>query len=145
MALVYGVAIGVSSVPGALLLRRGIEGDLAHALSLFAAGSVAAAFIAVVVVETVGPRLLPSARLALALLLLILLTSGGQHLAFFVDYAANYAAFGDPMLSAGWFRSMASAFAGSGYYYIAIGLPMMLPAGLPVLFAAAFLLMRATR
>lgn len=141
-ALAYGAAIGLASIAGALLLRRGIEADLALALLLFAGGAATGGFLASLAMAGLARRKPRSARLALSLVALILLTTGFQVVFFYGNYMSYYVAWwGDPF-TADWFFPLIITFFGAGFYYLALGLPMMLPIGFPVLIGAAFWLSR---
>ncbi|MGD9738487.1 MAG: hypothetical protein AB7O56_15540 [Bauldia sp.] len=132
----------MAGVLGALIVRRGIEGDLALALGLFTAGSFVAGIVAGALVRRIGSRLEPRARLAFAVLALMLLTSAAQHIAYFIHYVWYYSGWWGEPLSPGWLEAFVTAYAGSGFYFIALGLPLMLPVGIPVIFAAAIFLAR---
>jgi hypothetical protein len=138
----FGVAIGLAAIPGAMWSRHAISPELAEALALLAVGAAAAGFLA----SQLG-RLLPGhsqfgARLAAAIVLLVVLTTGCQVVLLFAEYAPYYAQWWPPPFTWLWWEGVLTTFAGVGFYYGAIGLPMLLPLGFPALLVAAFLLAR---
>lgn len=138
--LLYGACVGLAGVPGALLLYHGINDRLRLALILFALGAALAGFLTALALGRYGPRRHPAGRFAAAIGLLIVLSAGFDTVFFYADYITHYVAWWPATFSAHWFFTALTTFAGVGYYYVALGVPMLLPLGLPILFAAAFLL-----
>jgi hypothetical protein len=139
-AALYGASVGIAGIPGALWLYGGIGSGLRLALILFAIGAAIAGFFAALAIAWWGPRLHPPARFAAAIVLLVVLSAGFDTLLFYGNYISHYVEWWPEAFSAHWFFTAISTFAGVGYYYVALGVPMLLPVGLPVLFVAAYLL-----
>jgi hypothetical protein len=110
--------------------------------AFFAVGAAAAGFIAALIMTALPGRMPWSARYAAALVALMVLTTGAHVVLLFSQYAPYYAQWWPAPFHSWWFDAATSTFAGIGFYYGAIGLPMLLPLGLPALLAFAALLAR---
>ena len=141
-AALYGACVGLAGIPGALWLYGGIGDRLRLALILFAAGAVLAGFITALLMGWIGPRLHVPGRFAAAIILLVVLSAGFDTALFYANYISHYVEWWPAAFSAHWFFAVLTSFAGVGYYYVALAVPMLMPVGLPVLFVAAFLLSR---
>jgi len=112
-------------------------------VAFFALGAMVAGFFATLIMAALPHRLRPSSRYAAALVTLMLLTTGAQVALLFAQYVPYYAQWWPAPFHSWWSNAVLSTVAGVGFYYGAIGLPMLLPLGLPLLFAsAAFLTKR---
>jgi hypothetical protein len=138
----YGIAVGLAFIPGALWLRGGIDGRLGLAIGLFTAGAACAGTLSAWFLPSISRRKPFSARFSAALILLMLSTAAFQALLLFLHRAVYAAKWWVEPLTLHWFIALAMNAAGTAFYYVALGLPMLLPAGLPLLFASAALLAR---
>jgi hypothetical protein len=140
-AVAYGAAVGAAAFLGALWLRRGVSEEIAVVIGFFTLGAVIGGLATAVLMRRrlVGAGLGP--RLAASVLCLVLATTGTHILLLFAEYAGYYAQWWLSSLG-GQLKAAASTLAGVGFYYVSIGLPLLLPAGLPVLLASAFWLAR---
>lgn len=140
-AALYALSVAAAIVAGALILGGAIE-EMWLLIGLFTIGAFGGGLFARLAVSLLGRRMVPTARVALAILALMLFTTACQHVAYFVNYMSYYAAWWPAPFTPDWLRASVSTYAGSGFYFTALGLPLMLPVGLPVLLVAAFLLAR---
>lgn len=140
--VLYGLGMGVAGVGGALLSRHRIETDLGVFLGHSAIATVIAGVLAAILAGWLGRNLFPTARVALALLALAILTGVAQHFVYFLDYASYYATFWERPFTIPWLRSVTATYAGSAFYFVSLGLPLMLPFGVPVVLGAALVLAR---
>ena len=138
-ALLYGACVGLAGIPGALWLHHGINDRLRLALILFAAGAALAGFFAALILSRFAPGRHHAGRFAAAIILLVILSAGFDTAFFYANYITHYVAWWPATFSVHWFFTAIATFAGVGFYYVALGVPMLLPLGLPVLFVAAFL------
>lgn len=140
-AAAFGVAVGAAAFLGALWLRRGVSEEIAVVIGFFTVGAVigGGASAALMRRRLVGAGLGP--RLAASLLCLLLATTGTHVLLLFAEYTGYYAQWWPSSLG-GQIKAAASTLGGVGFYYVSIGLPLLLPAGFPVLLASAFWLAR---
>ncbi len=139
-AVIYGAATGIASVGGALWLRHGIDANLRLALLLFTAGAAIAGFLTPLLISWWGRRWPMPARFAAAIISLILLSAGFHTILLFVDYIGYYVQWWPPAFSLHWAFTILTTFAGVAFFYVAVGIPMLLPLGLPVVFASAYFL-----
>jgi hypothetical protein len=138
----FGAVIGVAAIPGALWSRHAISPELAEALALLAVGAAAAGFLASQFDRLLPDRRRSGRRLAGAIVLLAVLTTACQVLLLFAEYVPYYAQWWPAPFTWSWWEGVFTSVAGVGFNYGAIGLPMLLPLGLPALLAAAVLLAR---
>jgi hypothetical protein len=112
-------------------------------VAFFVVGAIVAGFFAALIMAAIPDRLRQSARYAVALVTLVVLTTGAHVVLLFGQYVPYYAQWWPAPFHGWWLQAVTSTFAGVGFYYGAIGLPMLLPLGLPLLLAsAAFLTKR---
>ncbi|MCW5696928.1 MAG: hypothetical protein KIS96_09380 [Bauldia sp.] len=139
-AAVYAAMVAAAFVGGAFLIRRGIDGRLGTAIILFTLGAFIAGFAAALLHRRWSRGRPATARFALAFLLLAILTVAFDVLLFFVQYASYYAQWwpGFPWVL------FTATFTGLGvaFYYGTLALPLLLPLGVPLLFAASWYLAR---
>lgn len=137
----YGAAVGLGGVIGALWLRHGIEPRLGTALLLFTVGAALAGFLTALVIGRTGMKR-RTARFAAALVLLIILTTVFDAVLLYVEYAGYYVQWWPPLFSVHWFFTATTTFLGVSFYFVALGVPMIVPLGLPLTLLAALLLAR---
>jgi hypothetical protein len=142
--LAFGAAVGLASIPGALIIRGDIDQRLGFALLLFAAGASAAGLVSS---WLLGRRLRSrprTARLAAAIIVLTFFTCLFCSFFLYLQYISYFAAYWERAFTSGWFESVIFTGAGVTFFFVSLALPMMLPVGLPVLLAGAFVLSRPT-
>ena len=139
---VYGLAVGLAAILGALWFRHSIMPDLALALAFFAVGAAIAGAVSALILNRLPRRIRYGRRLAIAIVSLMVLTTGAHVGLLFAEYASYYAEWWPTAFSGQWFWAALTTFGGVGFYYASIGLPMLLPVGLPALLAFAFVLAR---
>ncbi len=138
--MLYGACVGLAGVPGALWLHHGINDRLRLALILFAVGAALAGLLTALILSRFSAGRHHAGRFAAAIALLIVLSAGFDTALFYANYITHYVDGWPTAFSAHWFFTAFATFAGVGYYYVALGVPMLLPVGLPVLLVAAYLL-----
>lgn len=136
----YGLAAGFAALIGALWQRGVIDQDLWLALLLIAAGAAVAGFLTCLLLAWWGRRRSRPARLAAAIVALVLLTIGFDTLLLYANYISYYAQWWPPAFTTHWFMTALTTLAGVGFYFVTIGVPMLLPLGIPLVIAAAFVL-----
>lgn len=116
-----------------------LSGRLVWTLALFAAGSFFGGLFAhgfsAVVVKLKNE---PTARFAAFFIGLSCGTVGLTAFLHFLDYRAYYAAWHSPALSMYWIHEQLMTGAGSAYIFVVNAMPLLLPWGLPLLFAASW-------
>jgi hypothetical protein len=139
-AAFYALAVGLAFVAGAFLIRRGIDGRLGTAILLFTLGAFAAGLVTALLGHRFGRKRPTSARFALAFVLLAILTVAADVFLFYLQYISYYAPWwpGFPHVL---FTAVFTGF-GVAFYYGTLALPLLLPLGVPLLFAASWYLAR---
>jgi hypothetical protein len=144
-AAVYGAAVGIAFLAGAFWLRGGVTDRLGLAIVLFAAGAACAGWGAAWFLARWGTRRPGSARFAAAAIILTVLTVGFDAFFLFLNYSAYFIQWWPTPFTLHWFFNLITTGGGVTFFFIALGLPLLLPLGLPVLFGAAFILSRPPR
>jgi len=139
--LAFGAAVGLAAIPGALVVRHAISPDLALVIVFFALGAAPAGFLAALIAGRLPSRFTRGRRFAAALLSMMLFTTGAHVILLFAEYAAYYAQWW-PSDAGEWLQAAGFTFGATGFYYAVLGLPVLLPFGLPVVLAFAMFLAR---
>ena len=141
-ALLYGAGAGIGSIPGALLLRHDIDRRLGLALILFAAGAASAGLVSSWLMGRWWRSRPRSARFAGAVIVLTFFTCFFDAFFFYLHYISYFSQFWADLFTPLWFASLIFTGGGVTFFFVSIGLPMLLPLGLPVMLAAAYVLSR---
>ncbi|WP_146610135.1 hypothetical protein [Rhodobium orientis] len=111
-------------------------------LILFALGALLGGFLAYVLAATVAGARPFSARLAAIAVALMAITAGVTAFLFFLQFRVYYAQWHSDHFGRLWLMQMAYTGATAVYIFMSSGLKLILPFGLPVLFAAAWVFAR---
>lgn len=145
-ALWYGPAVGGAVALHLWWTSHGLGGKAMKVLAIFGAGALVGGFLAwVLAAMLAGGARSAGRRAAVMLVLLVIGTAGTVALIYFIDFRSYFAQFHDTTFSRDWLVEMLFTGAGALYVFASMGLRLMLPAGLPLLFIGAALFARATR
>ncbi|MCW2308377.1 hypothetical protein [Rhodobium gokarnense] len=111
-------------------------------LILFALGALLGGFLAYVLAASVAGARPFSARLAAIAVALMAITAGITAFLFFLQFRIYYAQWHTDHIGRLWLMQMAYTGATAVYIFMSSGLKLILPFGLPVLFAASWVFAR---
>lgn len=135
----YGPAVGGSVALHLWWMSHGLGAKAIKVLLIFTSGAAIGGFLAwLLAAMLVGASLSFGRRAAVMLILLIIGTAGTTSLIYFVDFRSYFAQFHDSTFSRDWLIEMLFTGAGALYVFASVGLRLMLPVGLAVLFIGAF-------
>ena len=109
---------------------------------LFAAGAAAAGLVSSWLTGRWWRTRPRSARFAGAVIVLTFFTCFFDAFFFYLHYISYFSQFWADPFTPWWFASLVFTGGGVTFFFVSIGLPMLLPLGLPVLLAASLLLSR---
>ena len=138
-ALAYALAITLALAVDIAAGRQAFGGRVATLLGLFAAAAFAAGLLAPAGTALLAATRPARTRFAAMTLLLVVLTAGFSAFFYFLQYQAYFSAFHAGIFTAYGVVQLLFTGASAAFQFAVFGLRLFLPAGLLVVFIAAFL------